>query len=207
MNSNEITCEQIAANHSEFKLRLDHYKSLGLDHIALRKQVMELIDCQPKSILEVGTGKGILTIFLAQLCSSVISVDLNPDEQHVALLNLMYHHCEKPVTLLCTDASRLDYPDRHFDLVVSAISFHHFEEPEKVIFEMARLTCRQLIITDFNEHGFEIIEQSHQQENRHHFRTGHEFSIVPKWLEQQGFGVTTLSDECQTIYSAKRNGI
>ena len=183
-NLHNFSKDQIAENNIIFKERLEHYKKLGIDHIQLRKNIIDLIDCNPTTILEVGTGKGILTVHLAEICNSVISVDLDADEQQTALLNLLHHQCADKVTLVCEDASMLDYPDKHFDLVVSAISFHHFEKPRTMIDEMVRLTKKQLIITDFTEHGFDILEKSHQTENRHHVRMNHAFNSVPQWLNK-----------------------
>ncbi len=197
--------EQIEENHIAYQQRLAHYKNMGIDHIKLRTDIMDMIDCKPSKILEVGTGKGILTVFLAKICEEIVSVDLDAEEQRIALLNLSYYKYDQSVSLICADASNLDYPDNHFDLVVSAISFHHFENPKKVIAEMVRLTGGQLIITDFTEHGFDILEKSHQQENKHHTRTNQFFDQVPQWLEENGFRVNVLSDKYQTIYCAKRN--
>ena len=204
-NSQTPSNEQIEQNHIAFKQRLAYHKNMGIDHIKLRRDIMDLIDFKPSNILEVGTGKGILTIFLAEICDKIVSVDLNEEEQRIALLNLLYHKCSQSVSLICDDASTLNYPDKHFDLVVSAISFHHFENPREVIDEMARMTGKQLIITDFTEHGFEVLEKSHQQENRHHTRTNQCFDQVPQWLEEHGFIVNALSNDYQMIYCAKRN--
>lgn len=205
MNSAEITPEEIAQNHKLFEQRLAVYKKAGLDHIAARQNIIDLIETQPERTLEVGTGKGILTIFLSKISESVVSVDTDAQEQRTALLNALYHGTAGNVTFVCKDASSLDYPDNHFDLVVSAISFHHFEDPEPVIAEMVRLAKQTLIITDFNDHGFSVIESAHRTENRTHYKTPHDFTEVGTWLKRYGLSVIRADDLWQTIFVATKS--
>lgn len=154
--------------------------------------------------MEIGTGKGRLTVLLAKKFGKVITVDISGDEQKFAALNAAAEGVLDRIIFNCCDAANLLYPDAHFDLVISANAFHHFESPFAVLQEMIRVCKDRLVIADFNEEGFKIIRQIHRDEGREHEEHSGDFNIVGLYLKEHGFSVKRFEKYCQTVYAAKR---
>jgi ubiquinone/menaquinone biosynthesis C-methylase UbiE len=156
-------------------------------------------------LLEIGTGKGYLTAMLGGLTCPVVTVDMEKDFQRTAMLNAAYYNNLQNIDFITADAGNMNFDDMSFDTVISAFAFHHFELPFKIIREMARVTEKHLIISDFNERGFEAVEKVHSIEGKTHERMPGDFSIVGVFLKENNFNVTVIEEEWQTIYSAKRS--
>ncbi len=198
-----FTTQEIENNHRVFEERLLKFKEAGIDQIATRAKIMEFVPLN-KYVLEIGTGKGYLTKELAKKSHRVISVDMNEKDQHIAKLNAAYDKILDKIEFIHTNAEHINYPDRHFDSVVSAYTFHHLKNPFAVLLEMIRLTSLSLIISDFNKNGFQILNKLHNKEGGTHDEGSGDYSIVGVFLEEHGFEVKKIIDELQIIYVAKR---
>lgn len=99
---------------------------------------------------------------------------------------------------------KIEYEDFSFDVSVSAFSFHHFGRPFTVFDEMIRVTKRLLVISDFNQAGFAILDKIHESEGRYHEMKPNDFSILGVYLQQKGFIVQKYNGKWQQIYIAKR---
>jgi len=202
MNNSEL----LKKNHEIYLERLALYKNYGLDQEQARKNIIKEINPNYKSILEIGTGKGYLTIMLAQKFSEIHSVDIDPEEQEIAAMNIEYAKIQDKVKLILSDGTPLPFKNQSFDTVVSAFTFHHLKEPFHVIKEMIELAKQQIVIADFNQNGFTILEKIHVSEGRiHHHENKGYFEIVGTYLEEHNFTVKKVSDEWQEIYIANRN--
>jgi ubiquinone/menaquinone biosynthesis C-methylase UbiE len=200
----EITREAVENNHKEYLKRVKLYEGLGLDTVELRENIIKHIDCNAKNILEIGTGNGLLTCLLAKKFNKVISIDIDEEAQHIAKFNLAYEKLLDNVCFEIKNAEDLNFKDRSFDFVVSAFSFHHFVKPFRVLQEIIRVTNNTLVVTDFNENGFRIVDELHQKEDRHHERKSKDFDIVGVYLRECGFDVVEDEDKWQKIYIAER---
>jgi ubiquinone/menaquinone biosynthesis C-methylase UbiE len=108
------------------------------EHIAM---LIRTVDPAPNArVLEVATGPGHVALAFAKVCREVVGVDLT-----VAPLNIARRmRDERGITnarFELADADRLPFGDGEFEVVVCRFAVHHFDQPEKVIGEMARV-CR-----------------------------------------------------------------
>jgi ubiquinone/menaquinone biosynthesis C-methylase UbiE len=109
------------------------------------------------AVLDVGTGPGVLLVELAgrRPDLSLTGVDLSADMIATAKRNL------KPfgdrACARVADVTSLPFPDRSFDLIVSSLSLHHWDDPEAAVPELARVLRPEgrLYIYDFPFAPFE----------------------------------------------------
>jgi ubiquinone/menaquinone biosynthesis C-methylase UbiE len=100
----------------------------------------------PRSVLDVGCGEGVLTAQWAERLGSgrVVGVDLADPKLEAewaargARPNLEFRAME---------AERLDYGDAEFELVAATEVLEHVAEPRRVLAEMARVASRSLIVS------------------------------------------------------------
>lgn len=86
--------------------------------------------------LNLGTGEGDYDRMIAAWCGHLTACDINADDiaharaMNQGVLNVRYE---------TNDALNLSYPDTSFDLLVSCEVIEHVGQPEKMIFEIARV--------------------------------------------------------------------
>jgi ubiquinone/menaquinone biosynthesis C-methylase UbiE len=89
-------------------------------------------------ILDVACGPGIITAALAPRAREVIAFDLTPE-----MLAKARQRCAEAgltnVTFREGSANDLPFPDASFDTVVTRLSVHHFQDPQRPLAEMARV--------------------------------------------------------------------
>ncbi|WP_224338132.1 class I SAM-dependent methyltransferase [Haloprofundus halobius] len=110
-------------------------------------------------VLEVATGPGHIALGFADVCDEVVGIDLTEaplviaeeTRQKRGVTNV---HFQKG------DAEMLPFDDNTFDIVVCRLAFHHFENPSRVLQQMARV-CRpngtvgvaDLIVSEYSKRG------------------------------------------------------
>src|SRR5262245_2379538 len=84
-------------------------------------------------VLDVGTGPGVLLVELARRRPdlSLIGVDLSADMVAAANRNLQPYADRARVQV--GDATRLPFPDASYDLIVSSLSAHHWDDPAAAV--------------------------------------------------------------------------
>ena len=104
-------------------------------------QLVEAVDPAPESrVLEVACGPGFLALAFGARCREAVGLDLTDAPLAIAEKNRREHKLAN-VRFQRGDADRLPFAAGDFDIVVCRFAFHHFEEPERVLREMARV-CR-----------------------------------------------------------------
>jgi len=196
--------EEINSNHEIFLKRNALFEESGINQEKLRRSIVRLIEPGSSSILEIGTGNGYLTSMIAESFNNIATLDIQNSDNRTAMLNAAFFNRLGNIEFINGDAAEMDFQSRSFDSVVSAFTFHHLNLPFKVLKEIARIAERQIVISDFNERGFEAIEKVHLAEGRSHERKPADFSIVGIFLKEFNFDVTVIEEEWQTIYSARR---
>ena len=126
-------------------------------------RVVELTKIDHSSTtLDVACGPGRLTMALAQCAADATGIDAT-----AALLNIARSEANilglENIEFIEGTALSLPFDSQSFDLVSCRAAFHHFEEPEKVLTEMARVTRvgGELLIAD-------ILGNSDMNKARHH---------------------------------------
>ena len=91
------------------------------------------------AVLDVGTGPGVLLVELAARRPDLwlTGVDLSPDMVTAASRNLTT--ATDRGTAAVGDVTALPFPDQSFDLVVSSLSLHHWDNPDAAAPELARV--------------------------------------------------------------------
>jgi ubiquinone/menaquinone biosynthesis C-methylase UbiE len=117
------------------------------------------------TVLDVACGPGILACAFAKVASHVTGIDITPT---------MLEHAKKlqissgvnNITWRICDVHRMPFDDESFSLLVSRYAFHHFEYPQLVLREMARV-CRRgghVVVIDSapppdKAHAFNAVEK------------------------------------------------
>jgi len=91
------------------------------------------------AVLDVGTGPGVLLVELAGRRPDLrlTGVDLSADMIAAATRNLEPFH--ERASARVADVTTLPFPDHSFDLIVSSLSLHHWDNPEAAVPELARV--------------------------------------------------------------------
>ncbi|HET8910249.1 MAG TPA: class I SAM-dependent methyltransferase [Ktedonobacteraceae bacterium] len=93
------------------------------------------------TILDVGTGPGRLAIGIAQHLPElqVFGVDISAGMIQQANQNTAKAHLEERVHFEVGNVAHLPYQDQAFDLIVSTISMHHWDEWEQPLRDLYRV--------------------------------------------------------------------
>jgi ubiquinone/menaquinone biosynthesis C-methylase UbiE len=205
LDSKDISKTDIKENHNKYVERTSFYRSIGFDQEQARINIIKTINNKPENILELGTGKGYLTTILAETYPGVTTVDIKDTESRIALLNACYKGVQDKINFLVLKENELNYADQTFDVVISAFTFHHMKDPYKSLFKMLNIFKEQLIISDFHQKGFDLINKAHALEGRIHDQEKNNFNDVKLFCEREGFAVREQKDEWQTIFIIEKN--
>jgi len=109
------------------------------------------------AVLDVGTGPGVLLVEIARRRPDLqlTGIDLSADMAAAANRNLS----EFRATVRVADVADLPFPDQSFDLIVSSLSMHHWDDIESAVEELARVLRPggRLQVYDFRFAPFEAL--------------------------------------------------
>ena len=106
-----------------------------------RRIAEDIVDIAPDNgtVLDVGTGPGVLLVEIARRRTDLglTGLDLSADMITAARKNLREHGDRAEAVV--GDATDLPFEDDSFDLVVTSLSTHHWDEPRAAVPEIARV--------------------------------------------------------------------
>lgn len=138
-----------------FDRRAAHYEHgrMGRWHGRVTERTIDVaLRCAPAPgrVLDVGCGTGSLVRRLALRCPGAVELEgVDPAPGMVEVATGAAD--DRRVHFSVGFAERLPYPDASFDLVLSTVSFHHWEDQEAGLRECARVLAPggHLVLTDF----------------------------------------------------------
>lgn len=124
-------------------------------------------------LLDIACGPGSLTLALAPHVAKATGFDITPamlDEARAA----QERSGIKNVEWVQGDAARLPFADGSFSLVTCSAAFHHFEDPARILAEMARV-CRKdgrVVVSDVapdadKTHAYDRMEKMRDPSHGH----------------------------------------
>jgi len=115
------------------------------------------------SILELATGSGRMTAVLTRLGYRVRTGDESDERQSQAWQRVTPEYAAM-VEMSLLDMEFLPFHDASIDTIVCVNTIHELLHPHKCLSELLRIhgPAGTLIICDFNETGFDVMQRLHQ---------------------------------------------
>jgi len=191
----------------EYHDRIKVFKRHGYDMMKARAFVISKSGIKGGDVLEVGTGKGHLSIGLAKRGIRLTTIDLDQKTLNIARHNLKEHGVLSYVCIKRMDAEKLRFKDSAFDHVISVNFIHHAKRPKQCIKEMVRVARRSITITDLNKCGEAVMDKVHKLDGHKHEKSRMSLDEIKEFLGKSGLRVKVYRDTCQTVFIAKKGRV
>lgn len=134
---------------------LNHFLSLGIDRIWRKQVIAQLSEKEMGRMLDVATGTGDLAIAAALKYSNLIidAVDIAISMLDVAKRKVDKRNLGDRIKLQYGDAENLNFSGNAFDYVTSAFGVRNFENVQKGLNEMYRVTKSggKIVVLEFSK--------------------------------------------------------
>ncbi len=132
---------------------LNHFLSMGIDKGWRKKAIAEVIQIQPKAILDVATGTGDMAIAaaLAHPCK-ITGVDIAVQMLEIGRKKIADRNLQDSIMLQTGDSELMPFTNGSFDAVMCAYGVRNFEHLETGLKEMCRVMRPggKLVILEFS---------------------------------------------------------
>ena len=153
----------------------------------------------PSAILDVATGTADLAIQMAKdnPQAKIIGIDLSQAMLDIGLTKVDKLHLSQQITLQKADAQRLPFPDHSFDVVTVSFGVRNFEDVEKGLQEMLRVSKKDglVAILEFSQPKKGLVKLPYRWYSRH---------LLPrigKAVSKHPSAYTYLPESIQAFYS------
>ena len=120
---------------------LNRVLSGGIDKRWRKKVIDLLIDVHPKQLLDIATGTGDLALEAVRLNpDKIIGLDISEGMLAIGRQKIKEKHLDTLIRLEKGDSTNLPYSDGSFDAVTVAFGVRNFDDLEKGLREMLRVT-------------------------------------------------------------------
>jgi len=156
-NTDKSKKEEVAQMFNNISARYDflnHFLSLGIDHIWRRKAVNQLREIQPKRILDLATGTGDFAIALLKLNpSQIIGMDISSGMLEVGKNKMKAKQVSHIIDMQLGDSENMPFEDDYFDAITVGFGVRNYEHLEKGLTEMLRVTRSggKIVILEFSK--------------------------------------------------------
>jgi demethylmenaquinone methyltransferase/2-methoxy-6-polyprenyl-1,4-benzoquinol methylase len=142
-NSDRSKKEEVAEMFNNISGRYDflnHFLSLGIDHLWRARAVKELREINPKRILDIATGTGDFAIANLKLKpEEVVGIDISSGMLEVGKEKMKKKKVDHIVSMQLGDSEDLPFGDNYFDGLTVGFGVRNFENLEKGLAEMLRV--------------------------------------------------------------------
>jgi demethylmenaquinone methyltransferase/2-methoxy-6-polyprenyl-1,4-benzoquinol methylase len=156
-NTDKSKKEEVAQMFNNISARYDflnHFLSLGIDHIWRRKAVNKLREIQPKRILDLATGTGDFAIALLKLNpTQIIGMDISSGMLDVGKNKMKAKQVSHIIDMQLGDSENMPFEDAYFDAITVGFGVRNYEHLEKGLTEMLRVTRSggKIVILEFSK--------------------------------------------------------
>jgi demethylmenaquinone methyltransferase/2-methoxy-6-polyprenyl-1,4-benzoquinol methylase len=156
-NTDRSKKEEVAEMFNNIAVKYDflnHFLSLGIDHIWRYKAINELKEIKPKKILDLATGTGDFAIASLRLNpEQVIGMDISAGMLEVGKTKMLRKKHNHIIDMQLGDSENLPFEDNYFDALTVGFGVRNYENLEKGLSEMLRVVRPggKLVILEFSK--------------------------------------------------------
>jgi len=152
--------------------RNGQFRDHGIDRDGMTGFVVDAAEPLPVNVLDIGTGRGFTAVELARRGAGVTTVDMSEEMLRSAYLYAVDSGVADRIEFHIADGGDLPFEEGSFEVVTMINVLHHLEDPGAVLPEIARVLTPggRLVVSDFTDRGFEILEEIHRLEGHGHDR-------------------------------------
>lgn len=133
---------------------LNHFLSLGIDTLWRKKAIALLKPLKAPYVLDVATGTGDLAIKAHQMLNcDIVGIDISTEMLAIAEKKIHNHSFHHSIKVMEGDSENLPFASDTFDAVMVAFGVRNFENLDKGLSEMARVTKKEglCVILEFSK--------------------------------------------------------
>jgi demethylmenaquinone methyltransferase / 2-methoxy-6-polyprenyl-1,4-benzoquinol methylase len=133
---------------------LNHFLSLGIDHLWRKRAVKQLQKQQPKVLLDLATGTGDFAIACLKLKpEKIIGMDISSGMLEVGKQKMKKRAFDNIIEMQLGDSENMPFADYTFDAITVGFGVRNYENLEKGLGEMLRVLKPggQAVILEFSK--------------------------------------------------------
>jgi demethylmenaquinone methyltransferase/2-methoxy-6-polyprenyl-1,4-benzoquinol methylase len=156
-NSEKSKKEEVAEMFNNISANYDflnHFLSLGIDHLWRKKAIKQLKNLEVKKVIDIATGTGDFAIASLKLNpDEVIGVDISSGMLEVGAKKMKNKGHDKTIKMILGDSENLVFEDNYFDALTVGFGVRNFENLEKGLSEMLRVIRPggKIVILEFSK--------------------------------------------------------
>jgi len=156
-NTERSKKEEVAEMFNSISSRYDflnHFLSLGIDHIWRRKAIRELKSLQPKRILDLATGTGDFAIAALRLNpTKIVGMDISKGMLSMGEIKMKKRGFDRVIEMKLGDSEAIPFENDSFDAITVGFGVRNFENLNSGLSEMLRVTRKdgKIIILEFSK--------------------------------------------------------
>ncbi len=175
---------------------LNHFLSLGIDIRWRKKAIRELVDLQPRLILDVATGTGDFAIEALKLNpDKVIGVDISEGMLDQGRQKMRKRGYSERIDMVTGDSENLPFEENKFDAITVGFGVRNFENLEKGLLEMKRVLRPggKIVVLEFSKPRVFPFKQLYQFYFRYILPT------LGRWISRDEAAYTYLPESVQAF--------
>jgi demethylmenaquinone methyltransferase / 2-methoxy-6-polyprenyl-1,4-benzoquinol methylase len=157
-NSEGSKKQQVAAMFDDIAFKYDflnRFLSAGIDIGWRKKAIRQLVDLQPKKILDVATGTADVAIMTTGILKAdkIIGIDISDGMLEIGRQKVTKAGLANTIELLNGDSETIKFDDNSFDAVTVAFGVRNFQQLEKGLGEIRRVLKPggKLVVLEFSK--------------------------------------------------------